>query len=273
VAEDAMLHSPVVHSPPHGRKLAVKVMIRLPRHAVARLRDDCLAHSETLPRLDRGGPRKARCAGCRLVPGHCMCAYRASVPTRAGVCLVMAGFEALKPSNTGWLVADVVPDTHAFAWSRTRVDPALLALLADPRWAPVLVFPAEFAAPGRVVDAPPPVEPARRPLFIVLDGTWSEACKAFRKSPYLDRFPVLALSPAQLSRYRLRRAWHGHHLCTAEVAAACLALAGDMHAALTLEATLDVFSERSLRARQSVPPDPHDAVHRRLDALARPDPS
>ena len=53
------------------------------------------------------------------------------MPTRAGVCLIMGDIEPLKPSNTGWLVADVVADTAAFGWSRTAVDPALLALLAD----------------------------------------------------------------------------------------------------------------------------------------------
>ncbi len=197
-----------------------------------------------------------------------MCALRVRVPTRAGICLVMAEFEALKPSNTGWLVADVVADTHAFAWSRTHVDPALLALLGDPQWQPVVVFPGEFAAPGRAIAALAP-DAARRPLFILLDGTWSEARKAFRKSPYLDRFPVLGLDPEQLSRYRLRRAWHEHHLCTSEVAALCLASAGDLRAAQVLEATLDVFGDRTLRAKQSVPPAEDDANQRRLQALGR----
>ncbi len=236
-----------------------------PPHAVARLRET-LANSETRPRLDRGDPRKERCERCRLAPSHCMCALRVSVPTRAGICLVMAEFEPLKPSNTGWLVADVVPDTHAFAWSRTHVDPALLALLDDPQWQPVVVFPGEFAAPERVVTELPR-DAARRPLFILLDGTWSEARKAFRKSPYLDRFPVLSLNPEQLSRYKLRRSWHEHHFCTSEVAALCLAMAGDLKAAQTLEATLDVFSDRYLRAKQSVPPDLGDENHRRLAAL------
>jgi DTW domain-containing protein YfiP len=238
-----------------------------PPHAVARLRTACLANSETRPRLDRSDARKERCERCRLIPSHCMCAFRASVPTRAGICLVMAEFEPLKPSNTGWLVADVVPDTHAFAWSRTHVDPALLALLDDPRWQPVVVFPGEFAAPERVVTELPQ-DAARRPLFILLDGTWSEARKAFRKSPYLDRFPVLSLNPEQLSRYKLRRSWHEHHFCTSEVAALCLAMAGDLKAAQTLEATLDVFSDRYLRAKQSVPPDAGDENHRRLAMLA-----
>ncbi|MBW8758021.1 MAG: DTW domain-containing protein [Burkholderiales bacterium] len=238
-------------------------------HAVARLRATCLAEDGQRPRLDRGEPRKPRCDRCRLAPTHCACALRPRVPTHAGVCLLMAPFEALKPSNTGWLVADVVPDTHAFAWSRTRVDPALTALLDDPRWQPFVVFPGEFAAPGRVVADLPVRAPgdARRPLFILLDGTWAEARKAFRKSPYLDRFPVLGLDPAALSRYRLRSAWHEHHLCTAEIAALCLALAGDVGAARTLEAWLDVFSQRYLCARQSVPADGSDDAHRRLAGL------
>jgi DTW domain-containing protein len=240
-----------------------------PPHAVARLRAACLEHSPTRPRLDRGEPRKERCAGCRLPASHCACALRASVPTRAGMCLLMSEFEPLKPSNTGWLVADVVPQTQAFTWSRTAVDPALLALLADPQWQPLVVFPGEFARPERVVDELPQFDAAspRRPLFVLLDGTWSEARKAFRKSPYLDALPVLSLRPEQLSRYKLRRSWHEHHFCTAEVAALCLALAGELQAAHVLEAWLDVFSDRYLKARQSVPPDPDDDLHRRLAAL------
>jgi len=240
-----------------------------PPHAVARLRDACLANDEARPRLDRGADRKERCPACRLIPSHCACALRPRVPTRAGVCLLMAPFEPLKPSNTGWLVADVVPDTFAFAWSRLAVDPALQALLADPQWQAVVVFPGEFAAPGRVVAELPAQasEPPRRPLFILMDGTWSEARKMFRKSPILDRFPVLSLHPEQLSRYQLRRSWHEHHFCTSEVAALCLALAGEQHAALVLEAWLDVFSDHYLRARQSVPVDPSDDLHRRLDEL------
>ena len=83
-----------------------------------------------------GGPRGERCPGCRLVPSHCMCALRPVLPTRAGMCLLMADIEPLKPSNTGWLIADVVADTYAFGWARTEVHPDLLALLADPQWQP-----------------------------------------------------------------------------------------------------------------------------------------
>ncbi len=244
-----------------------------PPHAVARLRDACLANDEARPRLDRGADRKERCPACRLIPSHCVCTLRPRVPTRAGICLLMAPFEPLKPSNTGWLVADVVPDTFAFAWSRLAVDPALQALLADPQWQPVVAFPGEFAAPERVVTELPDDASgaARRPLFILMDGTWSEARKMFRKSPILDRFPVLSLHPEQLSRYQLRRSWHEHHFCTSEVAALCLALAGERHAALVLEAWLDVFSDHYLRAKQSVPVDDTGDLHLKLRNLRRVD--
>ncbi len=242
-----------------------------PSHAVSELRAARLARSAK-PFLARGGPKGERCPGCRLVPSHCLCALRPQTPTRAGVCLLMADIEPLKPSNTGWLVADVVADTFAYGWTRTEVNPALLALLADPQWQPLVVFPGEFVAPERVVHA---VEvPAgeakalpRRPLFILLDATWPEARKMFRKSPYLDALPVLSLQPEQLSRYRLRRSTRADHFCTAEVAALCLTLAGDDKASAVLEAWLDVFTHHYLQAKHQLPADAGCEPRLRLQAL------
>jgi hypothetical protein len=185
------------------------------------------------------------------------------------MCLIMADIEPLKPTNTGWLVADVVADTAAFGWARTEVDPALLALLADPQWQPYVVFPAQFAAPQRVVSELAPVATAngKRPLFVLLDATWSEARKMFRKSPYLDGLPVLSLQPEQVSRYTLRRSQQAEHLCTAEVAALCLALAGEPHAAQVLDAYFGVFTNHYQAAKRLLPIDPYDAEHQRLQEL------
>ncbi|MEZ5707441.1 MAG: tRNA-uridine aminocarboxypropyltransferase [Burkholderiaceae bacterium] len=237
-------------------------------HAVARLRTKRLAASAK-PFVARGSGG-GRCERCRLVRSHCVCALRPALSQGAGVCLIMGDIEALKPSNTGWLVADVVADTFAFGWSRTSVDPELLALLADARWQPYLVFPGEFAPPQRVVSAlmPPSEGGARRPLFVLLDGTWAEARKMFRKSPYLDALPVLSLSPGMASRYRLRRSSREDHFCTSEVAALCLGLAGQVHTAHTLAAYLDVFTEHYLSAKRNLALDLGSEAHRRLGDLA-----
>ena len=237
-------------------------------HAVARLRTVRLAASAK-PFLARGSGG-GRCPDCRLAVSHCLCALRPVVPTRCGVCLIMGDIEALKPSNTGWLVADVVSDTFAFPWSRTAVDPGLLALLADPQWQPYVVFPGEFADAERVVDevAPQTLDKlGKRPLFVLLDGTWSEARKMFRKSPYLDALPVLSLKPDLVSNYRLRRSSRDDHFCTSEVAALCLALAGETHGADTLAAYLDVFSERYLSVKRNLRLDVESEAHQRLHAL------
>lgn len=242
---------------------------RMPRsepHAVSRLRTERLARSAK-PFLARGGTKGERCAGCRLVPSHCMCSVRPDVPTHAGVCLLMADIEALKPSNTGWLIADVVRDTFAFAWARTQVDPGLLMLLADPQWQPYVVFPGEFVTPERVVHTLWPGSTPRRPLFILLDATWPEARKMFRKSPYLNNLPVLSLSPEQVSRYQLRRSRRSDHFCTSEVASLCLDLVGEAHAAHTLQAYLEVYTHHYLQAKHQLPANWLGAAHTQLNAL------
>ncbi|MGF6210301.1 tRNA-uridine aminocarboxypropyltransferase [Comamonas sp. 4034] len=254
-------------------------------HAVSRLRTERQSRS-TRPFLARGGPKGERCEGCRLRPSHCICALRPTQSTHAGVCLLMHDAEPLKPSNTGWLIADVVAETHAFGWSRTEENPALTALLSDPQWQPYVVFPEEFVQPAsRVVRTVPKPSDAmnfdglahtgrapvanfgKRPLFILLDATWPEARKMFRKSPRLDGFPVLSLHPDQISRYQLRRSKRDDHFCTAEVAALCLDLAGDLRAAQTLEAYLDVYTHHYLQAKHQLPPDWSSQAHSQLAAL------
>ncbi|MBC7609015.1 MAG: DTW domain-containing protein, partial [Polaromonas sp.] len=162
-----------------------------------------------------------------------------------------------------------------FGWARTAVDPALLALLADPQWQPYLVFPGEWVAGGRVVTGLQPQDAksgktGKRPLFVLLDATWPEARKMFRKSPYLDHLPVLSLQSEQISSYRLRRSSCDDHFCTSEVAALCLALGGETLAAQTLEAYLDVFTSHYLLAKQQLPVDTEDAAHLRLRSLRLP---
>jgi len=200
--------------------------------------------------------------------------------TRAGVCLLMADIEPLKPSNTGWLIADVVADTFAFGWARTETDPALIALLADPQWQPYVVFPGQYAAAERVVHAVEPAtpggatpRPGKRPLFILLDATWTEARKMFRRSPYLDGLPVLSLHSDQVTQYRLRRSGRDDHFCTSEVAALCMNLSGDHRAEHTLEAYLAVFTCHYLRAKNQQTIDWDDAAHLRLrEVIAAPGP-
>jgi len=77
-------------------------------HAVARLREERLARS-LKPFVARGS-RAPRCTRCRVPHSHCLCAWLPRASSQCGVCLLMHDIEPLKPSNTGWLIADVVAD-------------------------------------------------------------------------------------------------------------------------------------------------------------------
>ncbi|KOC87545.1 tRNA-uridine aminocarboxypropyltransferase [Winslowiella iniecta] len=221
-------------------------------NAVLRLRAERLARA-TRPFLARGN-RIIRCQRCLLPQKNCLCATLAPQPARSRFCLVMFDTEPMKPSNTGRLIADILPDTQAFGWSRTEPDPALLAAVQNPHVQPMVVFPESYADAGRPVLNTPPLS-GKPPLFIMLDGTWTEARKMFRKSPWLDALPVMSLTLTTPSNYTLREAHGAGQHCTAEVAAELLAQAGDSSAAQALANHFSLFRQRYLAGK------PHHPIH------------
>jgi DTW domain-containing protein YfiP len=166
--------------------------------------------------------------------------------------------EILKPSNTGRLIADLIPDTYAYIWSRTEPNGEMLGLLNDPKWYPIIIFPAEYSQAERVIDPQArllTIPKDKRPLFILLDGTWSQGKKMFRKSPYLDSFPVLSFTPEKISEYLVRKASKDNQLATAEVASLALEKLGETDNAHLLALLFATFSENYLlgKSRQPLP--------------------
>ncbi|TWX73387.1 tRNA-uridine aminocarboxypropyltransferase [Colwellia sp. C1TZA3] len=196
------------------------------------------------------GQRVIRCELCRLAKPFCICDLSPKVSSQAGFLLLMYDTEVLKPSNTGKLIADLIPDSFAFLWSRTQVNPDIITLLNDPMWQPMIVFPKAYVGEDReIFDNKIPVTSGKRPLFIMLDGCWREAKKMFRRSPYLQQLPVVSFTPKTpenstelSSRYQIRLAANNTELATAEVAAQVLSLVGEQTNADLLDLWFDVFS-------------------------------
>jgi len=222
------------------------------KNAVISLRDRELLNV-TRPFLARGS-KVNRCPECMLGRHLCICDYRPRVDSSCSVCLIYYQGEVFKPSNTGRLIADVVQDNHAFQWQRTQIDRALQDLLADPGYQPILVFPHEYAQASHCITHPQElasVQQGKKPLFVLLDGTWREAKKMFR-SDYLQALPVLGIQPKLASAYHLREAAHLHQLCTAEVGIALLGLQGDAEAAAALEVYFQTFRKHYLAGKANV---------------------
>jgi len=206
--------------------------------------------SESRREFNARGGKMDRCEQCLIAKHYCICEGAEYASCDAAVCLLMYHNESFKPSNTGRLIAEIVPDNYAFRWDRTSPDPALLALLNNDKYQPFVIFPAEDVETGRVVTQVEPVA-GKTPLFIFLDGTWREAKKMIRKSPYLDNLPVLSITAQKLSDYRLRVAPHAHQLGTAEVAIMVLALAGEVDASTKLEQHFIKFRDAYLLGKRN----------------------
>ncbi len=195
------------------------------------------------------GQRVDRCDLCRLAKPYCVCPLRIAANSNVAFLLLMYDTEVLKPSNTGKLIADLIPDTYAFLWSRTEVHKELIEVINHDKYQPYVVFPAEYAMESNEVYHQSIAECSHRtPLFILLDGSWREAKKMFRKSPYLKSLPVLSVDPQAiissdyLSKYHIRNSAKSNQLATAEVAAHVLSIAQERDNAELLDCWFDVYS-------------------------------
>lgn len=224
-------------------------------HALHKLYQQRLSQS-TRPFLARGG-RITRCVHCMLLPYLCICSFKNTVSTNSAFLLLMYDDEILKPSNTGRLIADLVPNTFAYIWSRTEPNTEMLHLLSDPQWQPIVIFPAEYSEPQRLVETAQTLLSNKKVLFILLDGSWAQAKKMFRKSSYLDKFPVLSFSPENVSRYLVRKSVKDNQLATAEVASLALLFIGEQQNADKLDLLFEVFKENYMlgKERKQLPDD------------------
>ncbi|ASP40682.1 DTW domain-containing protein [Bacterioplanes sanyensis] len=218
-------------------------------NVVSRLRQQ-QASLATKPFAARGA-KLTRCEQCLLALPWCICAHVPVAEPGVALCLVYYPGEIYKPSNSGRLLADVIADSHAFIWHRTEPPAALLALLQNPDYAPLLVFPYQYAEPQRQLHEEQQLQTyvaGRTPLLLVLDGTWREARKMFR-SPWWQHVPVLGVEPQQLSSYALRKAVQAHQLGTAEVMVPLLQRLQQPVAAEKLEGYFERFRRHYLKAK------------------------
>jgi DTW domain-containing protein YfiP len=134
--------------------------------------------------------------------------------------------ELKRPTNTGRLLLDTLPQARLHLWQRKSPPEALLALIADPKIQCLLLFPSPNAEPieGFIKNA----KKTNLPLhFIILDATWQQARKMYRQSPWLQALAHIELAIDKTSEYRLRRNQVKGAICTCEVGIALLKALGE----------------------------------------------
>ena len=198
------------------------------------------------------GKSVVRCEHCQLAVFACICPWRPELKARCEFVLLMHRDEVFKPTNTGRLIADLLPQqTHAFCWSRTEPVQELVDLLGDPQRRCVIVFPADANEAGSKPRALMTEFPddGRITTFILLDGTWKQSGRMFHLSRWLDAIPCVVLPEALVRGYAVRKSHQEHYLSTAEAAGLCLEMAGEVRAANALQDYFQLFNLHYLATR------------------------
>lgn len=203
------------------------------------------------------GKSVVRCDLCQLAQFACICRWRPKLRAACEFILLMHRDEVFKPTNTGRLIADVLPEqTHVFCWSRTEPAPELLNLLRDPARCCLIVFPldldGEAANKHDAVMALP--DDGRLLTFILLDGTWKQSGRMFHLSRWLDQVACVVLPEVLVRGYAVRKSHQEHYVSTAEAACLCLQMANEQFAADTLFDYFQLFNLHYLATRGAHPP-------------------
>jgi len=181
----------------------------------------------------------ARCPRCLFQRRVCLCAAIPTVVTRTRVVIVRHHLERWRSSNSGRLAHLALPNSEIV--DHGGLGGAALLPPLDGAW---LVFPE-----GEPVITRP--EPPPRQL-VVLDATWSQARRMFRKLAGLRGLPLLRLPDAPMPAARLRESPAPGRVSTIEAIARALRLIEGDAAAASLEALFAVAVARAAATGRNV---------------------
>lgn len=186
-------------------------------------------------------PGHGSCPRCLFPQRVCLCADIPTVPTRTRVVIVRHHTERFRSSNSGRLAHLALPNSeivdHGGAGGLAVLPPLAGA------W---LLFP-EGEAVETITE--PPAQ------LVVLDATWSQARRMYRKLAGLRGLPMLRLAaPSGPMLARMRASPAPDRVSTIEAIARALRLLEGEAAAAPLEALFERAVQRAAATGRSVVP-------------------
>ena len=199
-------------------------------------------------RLPRRRHRLARCRGCGLHEAICVCPLLPRVDLPQEFLVIQNAIEILRPTNTGRIVATMLPNTRLMPYgvregsmaadvqARDAEAPHRAEAVAtdggrrgERRSLPfddaplrradtdyLLLFPSDDAVDLSAEMAAP--RPGRRVAFVLLDGTWHQASRMSHRIAALRGMRRVKLPPGAPSSWTIRNPLRPEQLCTLEAA-------------------------------------------------------
>ena len=180
------------------------------------------------------------CNKCGLPEINCICDKAPKIKTKSKVWILSTEREFYRPSNTARLLKLINPEsTELILWERTEVPEELIKDINSGKYEVYILFPTEDDDTEKRTFEYKTFQ--KTPAFIILDGTWKEAARMFRKSDYLKDIPTISLNPEHNSQYTLRRGASDGELCTIEAAIEVIKLNHEFEEAGVIKDVFDLF--------------------------------
>ena len=188
---------------------------------------------------------------------RCLCPSIPSYPLATRVVLVMHHREYSKPTATGPLALEALPNSELRIHG-DRDHPLDLSDLDTPDRRTLLLYPDDDAP----VLSRQFLDGDRRPVTLVVpDGTWRQASRMGRRLPGLDHAEQVRLPPGPPTSWGIRQEHHREGLATFEAIARALGIIESPAVQAGLEGLFHLMVRRTLSARGSAG-DHHGKEHR-----------
>ena len=201
-------------------------------------------------RLPKRRHRKPRCRACGLHTAICVCPLLPRVDLAQEFLVIQHAIEILRPTNTGRMVAAMLPNTvlMPFAVRGVPFDETPLRR-GDTDY--LLLFPSDDAVELTAELAAP--RPGRRTAFVMLDGTWHQASRMSHRIDALQNVPRVRLPPGPPSSWTIRNPQRPDQLCTLEAAIRVVATLGRAEEADRMLDALELIEARMLYMKGRLP--------------------
>jgi len=161
---------------------------------------------------------RAVCGRCERPARVCLCPHIRAVTTRTRVVILQHPRESDVPINTARLAGLSLSSVERHVGVEFRAHAAVRAALANPAAPAILLFP-EGAARDLTLEPPDGAV-----TLVVIDGTWFQAEKIFKRNPELHALPRYRLNPTEPSRYRIRKEPAPDYMSTIEAIVGALSV-------------------------------------------------
>lgn len=189
--------------------------------------------------------RTERCQRCRMHLQLCLCTAIPRYPLATRVVLVMHHREVTKPTATGPLALEALPNSELRIHG-CREHPLDLGDLDTPDRRTVVLYPGEDAP---LLDESFLAADSRPVNLVVPDGNWRQAARMGRRLPGLAHAGMARLPEGPPSRWGIRREPHPHGLATFEAIARALGIIESSAVQAGLEELFLLMVRRTVLAR------------------------